>query len=55
MNPAYPDIVGEWALQESETGPFGSANDNEGASAEDLGDPLLAMLARIDVEANRLW
>jgi hypothetical protein len=53
-HPDYPDIVGEWARQKAEAETFGSANDNEG-SAEVPGDPLLTMLARMDVEATRLW
>ena len=56
MDPAFPDIVGEWAAQEAqhETSKVASANDNHGEVAE-LSDPLLALVARAEIEATRLW
>lgn len=56
MDPAFPDIVGEWAAQEAqhEASRVASANDNHGDAAE-LSDPLLALVARAEIEATRLW
>jgi hypothetical protein len=56
MDPAFPDIVGEWAEQEAqfEAGKAASANDNHDEAAE-LSDPLLALVARAEIEATRLW
>jgi hypothetical protein len=55
MDPAFPDIVGKWAEQEArdEAG-SSSANDND-HEAIALSDPLLALVARAEVEATRLW
>jgi hypothetical protein len=54
MNPAFPDIVGEWARNsEPESSPC--ANDNGEEDANDLSDPLLTLFARLDIAANRLW
>ena len=56
MDPAFPDIVGEWAEQEArvEAGKVASANDNHD-EADELSDPLLALVARAEIEATRLW
>ena len=56
-NPAFPDIVGEWAAEESrkELNASACANDNE-TEGEDLSELcLLALIARAEVEATRLW
>jgi hypothetical protein len=52
--PAFPDIVGEWAEEESrkEAERSPSANDNH---TEVHPDPLLALVARAEIEATRLW
>jgi hypothetical protein len=56
MDPAFPDIVGEWAEQEAkdEASKVPCANDNHDEPAE-LSDPLLALVARAEIEATRLW
>ena len=56
MDPAFPDIVGEWAKQDArrEANSGSSANDNHD-EAPDLSDPLLALVARAEIEASRLW
>ena len=56
MNPAFPDIVGEWAAEEA--GSESCANDNDGGRDEEadaLSDPLLSLVARAVIEATRLW
>ena len=55
MDPAFPDIVGEWAKDEAnDRASSHSANDNDGEASE-LSDPLLALVARAEIEATRLW
>lgn len=55
MDPAFPDIVGEWAEREAKDDRQGAwANDNHEEAAE-LSDPLLSLVARAEVEATRLW
>ena len=55
-NPAFPDIVGEWAAEEAskESGSSDCANDNHW-ERDALSDPLLALVARAEIEATRLW
>ena len=58
MDPAFPDIVGEWAAQEArlEAVLSSCANDNEtDREFNALSDPLLALVARAEIEATRLW
>ena len=58
MNPAFPDIVAEWAAQEAglEAALSSCANDNEtDREFNALSDPLLALVARAEIEATRLW
>ena len=56
MDPAFPDIVGEWAEQEAreETRRNASANDNH-EKGDAASDTLLALVARAEIEATRLW
>ena len=52
MNPAYPDIVGEWARC------VGVANDNCGKSRDeddDFVEIFLLEIARREIEATRVW
>lgn len=51
MDPAFPDIVGEWAKRDAqgEASKVTSANDNHDEA------PLMALVARAEVEATRLW
>jgi hypothetical protein len=55
-DPAFPDIVGEWAAEESarDSVPNPCANDNHD-QRDALSDPLLALVARAEIEATRLW
>ena len=55
-DPAFPDIVGEWATEEAgkEAPPASCANDNDD-ERDALSDPLLALVARAEIEATRLW
>jgi hypothetical protein len=53
MDPAFPDLVGGWAADDRDC-----ANDNKDDCAEpihDLSDPLLTVLARMEIAATRLW
>jgi hypothetical protein len=55
MDPAFPDLVGEWAEQQAQEGESGaSANDNY-EKRDAYSDPLLALVARAAIEATRLW
>ena len=55
-NPAFPDIVGEWAAEEAlkDANASDGANDNH-SERNALSDPLLALIARAEIEATRLW
>ena len=55
-DPAFPDIVGEWAEHEAraEAEPSDCANDNDGV-CERLSDPFLALALEAEIEATRLW
>ncbi len=55
MHPAYPDIVGDWARAVAEEDRAYCANDNGGDYAGELSDPLLDIIARLEVERTRLW
>ena len=55
MDPAFPDIVGEWARCEA-LGRCGPANDNGGEEEpDDFAEIFLLEIARRDIEASRLW
>jgi len=56
MDPAFPDIVGEWAEEQApvKSDRWNSANDNDDGE-EEFADPLFALVARAEVEATRLW
>ena len=56
MDPAFPDIVGEWAEHEAraEAKPGECANDNE-TEHDELSELMLALAARAEIEATRLW
>jgi hypothetical protein len=55
MDPAFPDIVGEWAQRVCGLeGP--PANDNAGRDDEDeLADRVLLEIARREIDATRAW
>ena len=56
MDPAFPDIVGEWARCEA-LGKCGPANDNDGGEeeADEFAEIFLLEIARRDIEASRAW
>ena len=56
-DPAFPDIVGQWAREESRTDGASSAcaNDNHHDELSELSDPLLTLIAKAEIEATRLW
>lgn len=52
-DPAFPDIVGEWAEEECrKLDPSRYDNDNDSKKDEDA---LKALVAKAEVEATRLW
>lgn len=55
MHPAFPDIVGESALETPPPLGSGCANDNGGDYADDLADPLFDAMAKLEIAATRLW
>jgi hypothetical protein len=57
MDPAFPDIVGEWAREEAckEAALAACANDNDDGALDELSDPLLSLVAKAEIEATRLW
>lgn len=57
MNPAFPDIVGEWAIETIEEAgpPFDHANDNLEELVAELGEEVLTRLAEAEIAATRLW
>jgi hypothetical protein len=58
MDPAFPDIVGEYAFGETadtRTPLSVFANDNGDVLDREISDPLFEMMARSDVAATRLW
>ena len=56
MDPAFPDIVGEWAEHEAraEAQSGECANDNQ-TEHDELSELMLALAARAEIEATRLW
>jgi hypothetical protein len=58
MDPAFPDIVGEYAVTEiTETrASFRDfANDNAEDLDPEIADPLFVMMAEREIAATRLW
>jgi hypothetical protein len=55
MDPAFPDLIAEWAGNDSRNAAHDCANDNCQDIAGDLADPLLITLGRLEVAATRLW
>jgi len=58
MDPAFPDIVGEYAyaeLAQTRTGLGFCANDNGDILDREIADPLFEMMARQEIAASRLW
>jgi len=56
-DPHFPDIVGEWAVEDIGPVPGAAvpANDNIVGEVMELADPFLLMIAKLDVAATRLW
>lgn len=57
MDPAFPDIVGEWAARglQPDTQGCDHTNDNDDEAANDLSDPLLTLIGKLEIAATRLW
>ena len=58
MDPAFPDIVGEYAVSqvtETRTEFSYCANDNGDDLDPEITDPLFVMMAQRDIAASRLW
>jgi hypothetical protein len=57
MDPSFPDIVGEWAIEtiEEAASPFDHANDNLQEALADLSEELLICIAEAEIAATRLW
>jgi len=57
MDPAFPDIVGEWAQVEAckDSSSCACANDNRADVLDELSDPLLTLVAKAEIAATRLW
>jgi hypothetical protein len=58
MDPAFPDIVGEYAIaQVTETRTTVSyvANDNGDDLDPEIADPLFQLMAEREIAATRLW
>jgi hypothetical protein len=58
MNPAFPDIVGEYAfaeVTETEMTLGVCANDNGDMIDREVADPLFDLMARQEIAASRLW
>ena len=55
-DPAFPDIVGEWARGENDDA-LGCANDNCGLPEDDddFAEIFLLEIARREIEATRVW
>jgi hypothetical protein len=55
-DPAFPDIVAQWAAQDAsrDTQSSTCANDNNDERGG-LSDPLLSIIARAQIEATRIW
>jgi hypothetical protein len=57
MDPHFPDIVGAWANEAAAGIAPDCANDNDDDDIDlaEVNDPLIALFARLDVSATRLW
>jgi hypothetical protein len=54
-DPAFPDLVAQWAADKLAVEECDCANDNDEEVADELGDPLLTLLVRLEIAATRLW
>jgi len=55
MDPAFPDLVGDWAAgDDEESAARGTANDNREDRTADPADAL-TRLGRLEIAATRLW
>jgi hypothetical protein len=57
MDPAFPDIVGEWAAQQKEISSkaCNCVNDNGDEGAIKHPHLFLTMLDKLKIAANRIW
>jgi hypothetical protein len=54
MDPAFPDVVGEWVRCEA-FGECDPVNDNPDGDEDDFAEIFLLEIARLDIEATRAW
>jgi len=54
MDPAFPDIVGEWARCEA-SDDCSPANDNLDEEVDEFAEIFLLEIARREIEATRAW
>ena len=55
MDPAFPDLIAQWAEEKIKSRTRESANDNAQEHTDELRDPLLDELARLELGATRIW
>ena len=53
-DPAFPDLVADWATDEKTPETAGCANDNRENTGADPIDPLTT-LGKLEIAATRLW
>ena len=54
MDPAFPDLVANWAATDQGELTRGTGNDNRERKSADLADPL-TLLGKLEIAATRLW
>ena len=57
MDPAFPDIVGEWAQRVCglECGPANDNRSDEDEDGDDFAEAFLLEIARREIDATRAW
>ena len=55
MNPAFPDVVGQCAAMPDESETPANDNGRRKGDTDELAESILATLARLDIDATRLW
>ena len=54
MDPAFPDLVANWAATDQGEPARGTGNDNRERKGADPADPL-TLLGKLEIAATRLW
>jgi hypothetical protein len=55
MDPAFPDIVGQWAVMPDKTEAPANEYGRRKVDVDELAESVLLALARLDIDATRLW